>query len=421
MGPARGLLACWLLAADHRTSDGQSHSTLFTASSPGGIRQASWAGTIAYTSFEEPQRADNIVLGAGLSYFDTAAVCAADHELQLNDGQAPISHLTCTTGIFELGFRSFYGARAGAAAGLCDGDDVGVIGDSSTDQGGGGGGSAPHGSQYFIIEDTGAGFVWAAMDPVDVSRHTGATFKFWMRVGDTNWESSDTIKVWAADDAGNEQVVVEGSGGGISGVLAGLPQGQWLERSATLLAPLTLSTVVAMAFGLQSNSQEEEVWFDHFRIEGIGERPSSYTYLVSACQPLNRLGCSNVPDTCGPCFAGHHAFEANENSNQPCETCASLKRSDTGSPLSRWMNHEDPVCKECVEGHVAFAAAANTDCYMDPRHQNLCPHHPLQGHYYIGRRVITCMVHQPSIAAPAVARYHTVRAPAPCARITARA
>ena len=398
------LLAVYCSLAEYHPCVSQQHPTLLTASSPGGIRQAAWSGVIAYTSFEEPARADGVVLGAGLAYFDTATACTSDHELLLNTGQAPVRHSTCSTGIYELGFRSFYAFRPGAALGLCDGDDVGVIGDASTSQGGGGGVNAPRGTQYYMIEDAGAGFVWVAMDSVDVSRHTGVSVSFWLRIADVNWEALDTIKVWVADHAGNEQVMIEGAGGGVSGVLAGLSQGQWLERTYAVSEPVRLSTAVVMSFGLQSNSQDEEAWFDYFRVEGTGERPPSYTYLVGGCEPLSRLGCSNVPDTCGPCIEGHHAFEANENSNAPCETCASLNRSDTGSPLSRWMNHENPVCKTCLPGYVAFSAQANTPCYTDAQHPSLCPHHPLQGYYYTGTRVIACMDHVAAIAAPAAVR-----------------
>jgi|EP01047_Picozoa_sp_COSAG01_P001276 hypothetical protein len=432
-----------------------SHQTLFTATSAGGVRQQQWSGIIAYTSFEEPARADNVVLGAGLAYFDTHNPCTADHELQLNSGQAPVAHQTCTTGIYEAGFHSFYKSMPATTGGLCDGDDVGVIGDATTAQGGGGGGVAPHGSQcvplsppcnsrprvgwlvcwmqrrhraeclvgcacaarplqsppltaarrrYFMIEDAGAGFVYVSLDPVDVSRHTGVQAKFWLNVADENWEATDSIKIWLADGSGNEQVVIAGIGGGVSGVLAGLPQGQWVERSATLLSPLTLSSQVSLMFGLQSNSQDEEAWFDYLRIEGTGERPPSYTYLVSGCQPLNRLGCSNVPDTCGPCAGGYHAFEANDNSNLQCQSCLSLHRADTGSPLTRWMNHERPVCKGCLPGFVAFHERANTACYAEPTHADLCPRHPLKGFYYTGTRVITCMAHQLTVQAPATAR-----------------
>ena len=55
-------------------------------------------------------------------------------------------------------------------------------------QSGSGAGAAPDGSQYFIIEDTGGGFVFVATDNVDVSTYTSITVKFYYRLGNTNWE-----------------------------------------------------------------------------------------------------------------------------------------------------------------------------------------------------------------------------------------
>jgi hypothetical protein len=62
------------------------------------------------------------------------------------------------------------------------------------------------------------------------------------------------------------------------------------------------------------------------------------------------------------------------------------------------------VCKGCLPGFVAFHERANTACYAEPTHADLCPRHPLKGFYYTGTRVITCMAHQLTVQAPATAR-----------------
>ena len=78
----------------------------------------------------------------------------------------------CSAGAFasqpnylnELGFRSYYentrhipASQTYNRPGMGDGAKFGVIGDTSTEQAGdnGQGGLAPHGHQYFMMEDTG--------------------------------------------------------------------------------------------------------------------------------------------------------------------------------------------------------------------------------------------------------------------------
>ena len=105
------------------------HSTLFTADVAGGVRQADWSGVIAYTSFEEPEQDESgaPVLGNGVAYFDTYAGCGSrasptsnaawDHELAAESAtspSAPVRYSTCTEGIYELGFRTFYTATSEA-------------------------------------------------------------------------------------------------------------------------------------------------------------------------------------------------------------------------------------------------------------------------------------------------------------------
>ena len=430
-GAAMLLAAALCLALTVRPAGGQ-YNTLFTATTAGGTRQASWSGTIAYTSFEEPAQDPSgaPVLGSGSAYFDTFAQCLNpgvdstgnalwDHELAAASEyspSAPVRYSTCTEGIYELGFRSFYQAtmvsEPGANTGLCDGDDVGVVGDSTTAQGGSGAGSAPDGSQFYMLEDTGGSFVFIALDSVDVSTYTSIAVKFYYRVGNTNWEDRDMIKVWSENATGAETVMLSAIGGG------GVGFGDLEEDNGNVLARSTWSEVVEqfpptygeinLKFGLKSNSGDEEAFFDFIRVEGTGEQPPSYTYLVSNCEGINRLGCSNVPDTCGPCFEGYHAGDAFENSNVPCQTCASLNRGDTGSPLARWNNYEQTICKACLPGYVAFSDAENLMCYTSPEDTNLCQHHPNGGFYYIGTRVVRCMEKNTASAAPASASFENI-------------
>jgi hypothetical protein len=153
------------------------HTTLFTAPDPGDVRETDWTGVVAYTSFEETALSST-ALGAGGLYIDSTltADCNKDHRLLPNAGQAAVAYDLCTGGIYELGFQSYYHKYSPTIAedrtewnndreGVCDGDDIGVVGDSTTSQGGGGGGAAPDGDQYYLLEDTGGGFAFVVIGP----------------------------------------------------------------------------------------------------------------------------------------------------------------------------------------------------------------------------------------------------------------
>eukprot|EP01050_Picozoa_sp_SAG11_P024388 SAG11_NODE_5174_length_1640_cov_1.878001_2_plen_64_part_00 len=48
------------------------------------------------------------------------------------------------------------------------------------------------------------------------------------------------------------------------------PENQWVEYSAPMGGDFS---VVTLGFGLRSNYQTEEVWFDMLRLEGVGLGP----------------------------------------------------------------------------------------------------------------------------------------------------
>ena len=61
-----------------------------------------------------------------------------------------------------------------ARLGMADGDVIGVIGDVTTPQRGdyGQGGKAPHGSQYYAMEDTGGFYRWGLSSTCSVHMHS---------------------------------------------------------------------------------------------------------------------------------------------------------------------------------------------------------------------------------------------------------
>ena len=92
---------------------------------------------------------------------------STDHWLVNRKGQSPVSYRACTGSLekgkahTELGFRTFYHNTGSKTDGLASGAHIGVIGDTTTKMHGDGrqGGPAPHGNQYYTLEDT-DGFVF---------------------------------------------------------------------------------------------------------------------------------------------------------------------------------------------------------------------------------------------------------------------
>eukprot|EP01051_Picozoa_sp_SAG22_P017820 SAG22_NODE_2842_length_2162_cov_1.607853_1_plen_233_part_10 len=185
------------------------HTTIFTAPAPGGVRETGWSGVIAYTSFEE-STVSSAALGGGSLYTDgvEAAECNQDHELAANSGQAQINYQMCSvppldTIYRQLGYRVFYETRPESTvysdgSGMCDGDDLGIVGDATTAQAAISGtywpSAAPDGSKYYMIEDPSAGFTFVEIDAVDTFRYSAVSVSGWVQIGTagtSGWEAQD--------------------------------------------------------------------------------------------------------------------------------------------------------------------------------------------------------------------------------------
>ena len=117
--------------------------------------------------------------------------------------------------------------------GLTDGDAFGVVGDSTLAGagGGGGGGRAPHGVQYFMMEDS-DGFAYVKLDAVPLGgRVTQARASAWVYLADTVWERSDSVRVWVAAGNGTaDSTLFGGSGVDVNGLVGSA----WREYSANV-------------------------------------------------------------------------------------------------------------------------------------------------------------------------------------------
>jgi hypothetical protein len=245
--------------------------------------------TVAYTSFEESHLAP-LVTVQGVqqipSYKDTLGG-DTDHMLRNNPGQNPVTYEACSSGTSELGFRSFYSvgnSKQSNKGGLSNGGDIfGVIGDTTTlHRGDGGqGGRAPHGSQYYAMEETG-GFAYVEMDSVSIVDYTNVAMKAWVHVENSRWDSHDKIKVWAKDDrTGKEHLLLVGSD--LDNVIALQNKNKWMEYGMNLVG---FQDTATMAFGLQSDDGSKEAWFDYFRITGTGPDRTSLlcATAISKCR-----------------------------------------------------------------------------------------------------------------------------------------
>eukprot|EP01049_Picozoa_sp_SAG25_P001219 SAG25_NODE_49_length_18832_cov_5.265841_1_plen_3791_part_10 len=234
---------------------------------------------IGYTSFEEPTLAPLNVSIKGeklIPFYKDTIGGNINHQLHNNPGQNPVAYAACSQGKVELGFRTYYsvGSRTQATrGGLANGGDIfGVIGDTTTPHKGdmGQGGKAPHGSQYFAMEETG-GFAYVEMDPVSIVDYTKVAMKAWVHVEASKWDSHDRIKVWVTDSSTKkEYVLLEGTD--LDDAKAGVHKGtvaqdHWTDYTMNLVGFRGFAT---MAFGLQSDDGSKEAWFDYVRIVGTG-------------------------------------------------------------------------------------------------------------------------------------------------------
>ena len=241
-----------------------------------------WMGLAAYTSFEEP-----IITGDPMmNYQDnpppgSVRWYSTDHELVNNPGQNPVFYSMCSNGQDELGFQSYYLATGGF--GLTDGDQFGVVGDMSTPMGGGGAGMAPHGSQFFIMQDT-DGYAFVVLDAVSVTEIDHLELEVMVYITQSTWEYTDSVKIWAADSAGQEVVVYSDYD------MDDQAEGTWVRHTMVLhgtgwRAPTTMVGQVNVIFGMGSSSGAEAVMMDNFRLSGYSADPFLNQGLLGQATP----------------------------------------------------------------------------------------------------------------------------------------
>jgi hypothetical protein len=257
-----------------------------------------WMGVVAYTSFEEPARTDN----PAMFYQDNPPSGAVqwwlqDHLLPNNVGQNPVAYTRCTLGSSELGFQSYYMATGGY--GLTDGDRFGVVGDASTLMGGGGAGTAPHGQQYFLMEDT-DGFVFVVLDSVAVAAFDHIELTFWMLIDQATWEYTDSVKVWVADSSGQEVTIFSDTD------MDDQVENSWIQHSGVVhdtghRARDTLSGQCTVIFGSGSSSGSEGIWFDYFQLTGYAANPILAAGLVGSQRPDPCTSALVVPRATSGC------------------------------------------------------------------------------------------------------------------------
>eukprot|EP01048_Picozoa_sp_COSAG05_P012945 COSAG05_NODE_1335_length_5149_cov_4.388515_2_plen_1183_part_01 len=321
---------------------------------------ATWTGVIAYTSFEEINTASGTAVLA--PYYDTRGG-DSDHELLNHAGQNPVQYLACSEGSAELGFRSFYiNTLSSAASGpLMGGSDIGVVGDSRTPSGGGGGGVAPDGSQYYMLEGVN-GFVYVSLDSVDISGYSDPTFHCWVHVESSSWEPADLLKVWVADQDGNNELSLF-YGTNLDHV-TGVNENTWTEYSAASPS----FTQATMSFGLQANSAGEEVWIDYYRVTGTASvAPMAAScgcnldYFTSGCAILWRTGCSATSGACGACLPGYIDGGSNDVAQACLADCAAASTSFCAAKHREACSTTPNTCGPCLHGLAADTHSRSLD------------------------------------------------------------
>lgn len=241
-----------------------------------------WMGLAAYTSFEEP-----IVSGdPAMLYQDNPPPgevewFAQDHQLSNKPGQNPVEYTICSNGVSELGFSSYYLATGGF--GLTDGDQFGVVGDASTPMGGGGAGLAPHGQQYFRMQDT-DGYAFVVLDALGLAGLDHLELDVWVHIGDATWEYTDSVKIWGTDSVGQEVVVLSDTD------MDDLTEDTWVRHNAVLhgtgwRSPVTMVGQCNVIFGMGASSSSEAVTLDNFRLSGYAANPFLQAGLVGQATP----------------------------------------------------------------------------------------------------------------------------------------
>ena len=324
---------------------------------------------IGYTSFEEPEI--YCLLTSTFSttcsvqmYYDKLGE-DSDHWLADNMGQNPVQYTACSSvpdgaAQAELGFRTFYHSND-PDEGMAAGAKIGVIGDISTPQRGdySQGGPAPHGSQYYMIEDS-DGFVYVEIDIVDVSDYTGVEMSGWAHIESATWEDTDQVKMWATDvDTGVETVLMEGTNLDIAaGITTGnITEDNWVQYSSAIEGA---TQSVIMRFGVAADDTQKETWWDYFQITGFGDDRSAY-YCggggdVGSCLPGTFRGAGMLQ--CQPCQLGETST-ANAGACSPC-------------PPGTYAGNFPGQCQDCpADPNAAVTSPAGStsaaDCYTTPR------------------------------------------------------
>jgi hypothetical protein len=334
--------------------------------------------TVGYTSFEEPMTTGTTTIPL---YYDTFGG-ESDHKVKNNAGQNPVAYTACTHGGIgrpELGFQTFYTNTNMQLSmrGLADGHLIGVIGDISTPMDGdnGKGGVAPHGSQYYVMMEAG-GFIHVEIDRVALQDYSNVQMKCWVHIEATSWEDDDIIKVWAELVAANGTrtlMTVLAHTRGDDGL------NEWKEHTKH---PGNMVTAAVMAFGLQTDSRSEEVWFDHFQLLGTGlDRSDLYCSRGECPNGTQRsyvAGAQAQPEICEVCPAGR--FDTDGNPGTPCAYCpagrfSSISGEGTCSGVCRpgttYMRHTTNVtsCEPCSKGTYDADKNSTTPCQHCPMGQ----------------------------------------------------
>ena len=349
---------------------------------------------IGYTSFEEPVPAFDYGCSNSYNpprcqvplYRDTLG-SATSHYLINNVHESPVDYSACSMwnatlglrtdgGMQELGFRAHYTPTG--SADWEQGAKVGVIGDINTVQRGDNlqGGSAPHGTQYYMLEDTNS-WVHVEIDEVAVTGFRRVQMRAWVMLESSSYEANDRIAIWTTDTpTGTERMLLDagnidaGDGTGVGSIT----KDQWREYRADLVG----WTSASMNFGFQVDDTFEESWFDYFRIMVDG--PDRTGMLCTArCTP-GTFGAAGS-DQRVACPAG--TADVDQKGWTPCEACELNTYSSAGSTacidcptgtysprgsawsaprVRRWPRWEEPATAR----HASRAATTMTPCVNCP-------------------------------------------------------
>ena len=316
---------------------------------------------IAYTSFEEAATTGGTSV---LMYHDLLG-SNSDHYLSSIDGANPVNYVACSAAVdargmlnpdgAELGFKTFY--QDTGDGGVAHGAKIGVIGDVLTTQRGdlNQGGVAPHGRQYYALEDT-SGFIYVEMDSVSTVDFTSLSMSAWVYIEAATWEDTDRVKMWAQGASGTETILLEGTelDSALTGMTVGnVTENAWAEYSSL---PPDDSSVV-MRFGLQASDSTEEVWVDYFRVLGSGPDLASQFCAPGGCAPGSFKGAG--ARTCGLC--GRGTYSADGTCCLPCEP---------GTYSDRPGGAGCTQCPEMIRGGDSTSppgATSMSQCRSNPR------------------------------------------------------